>query len=53
MVSKQEAKRPVRKAERKRHLSKFSHLYESRDKRLCVFEDEHGHLTSVRTSRLA
>lgn len=28
-------------------------LYESRDKRLCLFEDAHGHLTVVRASRLA
>ena len=33
---------------RKKKPSKFSRLYESRDSRLCVFEDEHGHLTSVR-----
>lgn len=38
---------------RKKKPSKFSRLYESRDSRLCVFEDEYGHLTSVRTSRLA
>lgn len=53
MAGKQEAKRSGGKAERKCHLAKFTHLYESRDKRLCVFEDEHGHLTSVRASRLA
>ena len=28
-------------------------LYESRDKKLCLFEDAHGHLTAVRASRLA
>lgn len=53
MAGKQGAKRPGRKADKKRRLAKFTHLYESRDKRLCVFEDEHGHLTSVRASRLA
>ena len=53
MAGKQKAKRSGRKADRKCHLSTFTHLYESRDKRLCVFEDEHGHLTSVRASRLA
>ncbi len=42
-----------KKAARKKQLATFSHLYESRDKKLCVFEDEHGHLTSVRASRLA
>ena len=54
MAGKQEAKRSGRKAGRKAPIvAKFTHLYESRDKRLCVFEDEHGHLASVRTSRLA
>ena len=28
-------------------------LYESRDKKLCLFEDSNGHLTAVRASRLA
>ena len=53
MADKRKVKCSERKAERKRHLATFTHLYESRDKRLCVFEDEHGHLTSVRVSRLA
>ena len=53
MAGKQEAKRSGRKAGRKRHLAKFTHLYESRDKRLCVFEDEHGHLVAVDSSKLA
>lgn len=28
-------------------------LYESKDKKLCLFEDAQGHLTTVRSSRLA
>ena len=43
-------------ADRKReHLApaKITLLYESRDKKFCLFEDAHGHLTAVRTSRLA
>ena len=28
-------------------------VYESRDKRFCLFEDAEGHLTAVRASRLA
>lgn len=31
----------------------FSLIYESTDKRLCVFEDAAGHLNSVDASRLA
>lgn len=38
---------------RRFHLSALSCLYESRDRLLCVFEDGRGHLTAVRTSRLA
>ncbi len=39
--------------ERKEHFATFSRYYESRDRKLCVFEDEHGHFTSVRADRLA
>ena len=53
MAAKQSAQRAERKGVRKHQVAKFTHLYESRDKRLCVFEDEHGHVTSVRASRLA
>lgn len=28
-------------------------LYESRDKQLCLFQDANGHLTAVRSARLA
>lgn len=28
-------------------------LYESRDKKLCLFQDASGHLTAVRSARLA
>ncbi len=28
-------------------------LYESRDGKLCLFEDSSGHITAVRASRLA
>ncbi len=38
---------------RKEHPATFSRYYESRDSKLCVFEDEHGHFTSVRADRLA
>lgn len=31
----------------------FRSIYTSRDGRLAVFEDERGHLTSVRTARFA
>lgn len=53
MAAKHEGSRAKRKAARKQQVARFSHLYESRDRKLCVFEDEHGHLTSVRASRLA
>ena len=33
--------------------AKITLLYESRDKQLCLFEDAHGHLTVVRSARLA
>ena len=33
--------------------AQFTLIYESRDKRFCLFEDAAGHLTSVRASRLA
>lgn len=34
-------------------FARFKRLYESRDRRLCVFEDARGHLAAVKTSRLA
>lgn len=34
-------------------FSRFRNLYESRDGSLCVFEDEHGHLVAVDSSKLA
>lgn len=33
--------------------SRVKLIYESRDKRYCLFQDAGGHLTSVRSSRLA
>lgn len=33
--------------------ARFRLIYESRDRKLCLFEDSHGHLTVVRASRLA
>lgn len=33
--------------------ARFQSLYQSRDGRLCLFEDEHGHLTAVDASKLA
>ena len=33
--------------------AQISLLYESRDKRFCLFEDADGHLAAVRASRLA
>ena len=38
---------------RKNVPARFSLLYESRDKRLCLFEDAEGHLTSVDSDRFA
>ncbi len=32
--------------------ARFAMLYESRDGRLCLFEDAEGHLTSVDAQRL-
>lgn len=34
-------------------FAQFKNVYESRDKRLCVFEDEFGHLVAVDARRLA
>lgn len=34
-------------------LARFRRLYESRDRRLCVFEDACGHVAAVKSSRLA
>ena len=47
-----------RKAEDKRKPealtpAKITLLYESRDKKLCLFEDANGHITAVRSARLA
>lgn len=33
-------------------VARFSLLYESRDGRLCLFEDAEGHVTSVDSQRL-
>jgi hypothetical protein len=43
---------PAAQAER-RAVATFRSIYTSRDGRLAVFEDERGHLTSVRTARFA
>ena len=32
--------------------ARFRLIYESRDRKLCLFEDSHGHLTAVRASKL-
>lgn len=37
----------------RRAVATFRSIYTSRDGRLAVFEDERGHLTSVRTARFA
>lgn len=42
---------PVADAERS--LSRFSVIYESRDGRLCLFEDAQGHVSAVDSSRFA
>ncbi len=34
-------------------LAQFTLVYESKDGRLCVFEDAEGHLTAVRAEKLA
>lgn len=44
-------KRPF--APRHERLSRFQHLYESRDGGLCVFLDENGHLVAVNASKLS
>ena len=45
--------RDLLRAARERAAARFTHLYESRDGALCLFEDEHGHLQAVDSSRLA
>ena len=50
--------RPPTAQERDRQASahvpaRIKLLYESRDKQLCLFEDANGHLTAVRSARLA
>ncbi|MEY8562029.1 hypothetical protein AALA21_03075 [Eggerthellaceae bacterium 3-80] len=51
-----EASKPIEKASaaplRRDNFARFHHLYESRDGALCVFQDEMGHLVSVKASRL-
>ena len=39
--------------EREKPPAKISLLYESKDGRLCLFEDAEGHITAVRASSLA
>ena len=34
-------------------LARISLLYESRDGKFCLFEDANGHLSAVRSARLA
>lgn len=34
-------------------LAQFSLVYESNDGKLCLFEDADGHLTAVRSDKLA
>jgi hypothetical protein len=41
------------KAERAGNPARFKLLYESADRRFCLFQDDEGHLTSVRSSKLA
>ena len=41
------------KAERAGSPARFKLLYESADRRFCLFQDDEGHLTSVRSSKLA
>ena len=36
-----------------RHPGNFSLVYESKDGKLCLFEDAEGHLTVVRAEKLA
>jgi len=45
-----------RQAGAERHLpalARITLIYESRDKRFCLFEDAQGHITAVRASRFA
>lgn len=39
--------------QKQRQFARFRNLYESRDGGLCVFEDEHGHLVAIDSSKLA
>lgn len=34
-------------------IGRFTLVYESKDGRLCLFEDADGHLTAVRADKLA
>ena len=34
------------------HFAKIKHISESRDGKLCLFEDADGHLVAVKSSRL-
>ncbi|MBR3182712.1 MAG: hypothetical protein IKF56_08795 [Eggerthellaceae bacterium] len=50
------AEETPKKAEPQRQelpLAQFTLLYESKDGRLCLFEDADGHLTAVRADKLA
>lgn len=48
-----QSERSCAHAARSLALSKLTHLYESRDRRLVVFEDARGHVAAVKAERLA
>ena len=48
-----EAKRPPEDKKIEFPLAQFSLVYVSKDGRLCLFEDADGHLTAVRSDKLA
>lgn len=52
MSKKAQGKRSVEKQVRPAP-AQITFLYESRDGKLCLFEDADGHLTAVRASKLA
>lgn len=53
VVEPQPEPEPSSQLAKKRRFARFRNLYESRDGGLCVFEDEHGHLVAVDSSKLA
>ena len=53
MTDKRRAEAPERGKSQTEAPAKIALLYESKDGRLCLFQDGAGHLTAVRTANLA